>query len=184
MTRVVVPLANLTVPTHSRCIVTWTVIQVPDSINFLELFENVIAGRTRLQVDELILRSSLQKVFVGLSKDSMSVVDELLDVAEVCASFGRYIKFVVQLQSDAETECTQSQITPLRNAFSALMETSSRAMQTTKLPSTISVVRTKKDQLYNDLIGFLQKNRWEWTTGGESHGKRICTRIARSPLVH
>ena len=47
-------------------------------------------------------------------------------------------------------------------------------MQTTKLPSTISVVRTKKDQLnYNDLIGFLQKNRWEWSTGGESHGKEF-----------
>ena len=46
---------------------------------------------------------------------------------------------------------------------------SSRAMESEKkLPPRIQV-RTKKDQLYNDVVSFFEKNGWEWTTGGVIH---------------
>ena len=96
------PLVNLTMLSSSRSHITWTVIQVEDGLTFVTLFQSIIAGsHPRLHVDELLSRSTLEKVFVGHSKEAMSVVDELLGVNDVCSLFGSHIKYVVRLQSGA-----------------------------------------------------------------------------------
>ena len=167
------PLVNLTVLSSTRSHISWTVIQVEDGLTFVTLFRSIIAGsHPRLHVDELLSRSTLEKVFVGHSKEAMSIVDELLGVNDVCSLFGSHIKYLVRLQSLGLDDPNSSQAVPLRNAFTVLMSSSRAMKDCAKLPSTI-VVRTKKDQLYNDVIAFLEKNRWEWTTGGESYGKEF-----------
>ena len=152
------PLVNLTVLSSTHSHISWTVIQVEDGLTFVTLFWSIIAGsHPRLHVDEVLSRSTLEKVFVGHSKEAMSIVDELLGVNDVCSLFGSHIKYLVRLQSLGLHDPNSPQAVPLRNAFTVLMSSSRAMKDCAKLPSTI-VVRTKKDQLYNDVIAFLEKN--------------------------
>ena len=163
------PLVNLTLVSPCRTHVPWTVVQVEDGLTFVTLFQKILAGaHPRLQVDEQLSLSTLDKVFVGHSKEAMSVVDEKLGVNDVCSLFGSYL---VQLQVTLQ-DTPQSQT--LRNAFTVLM--CSAREDGRKLPPRIEV-RTKKDQLYNDVVSFFEKNGWEWTTGGDSHGKKFVQQL-------
>ena len=131
----------------------------------MTLFHKILGGaHPRLLVDEQLSHSTLDKVFVGQSKDSMSVVDDKLVIDDVCSMFSSHIKYLVQLQVTVQDAPQSSQT--LRNEFTILMS-SSRAMQSEKkLPPRVQV-RTKKDQLYNDVVAFFEKNGWEWTTGAD-----------------
>ena len=65
----------------------------------MTLFQKILAGaHPQVQVDELLSCSMLDKVFVGHSKEPMSVVNEKLVVNDVCSMFGSHIKYLVQLQ--------------------------------------------------------------------------------------
>ena len=122
------PLVNLALVSLCRTHIAWTV-QVEDGLTFVMLFQKILAGaHPRLQVDEQLSRSMLDKVFVGHSKESMSVVDKKLVVNDVCSMFGSHIKYLVQLQLTVP-DVPQSSKT-LRNAFTILMS-SSRARETT-----------------------------------------------------
>ena len=169
------PLVNLTVVSPCRTHIVWRVVQVEDGLTFVTLFQKTLAGaHPQLQVDEQLSRSTLDQVFVGHSKESMSIVDEKLVMNDVCSMFGSHIKYLVQLQLTVPDVPQSSQT--LRNAFTILMS-SSRAMKSEKkLPPRIQV-RTKKDQLYNDVVSFFEKNGWEWTTGGDSHGKKFVQQL-------
>ena len=135
-------------------------------VNFCDaLPEGLVGTLPRLQVDEQLSRSTLDKVFVGHLKESMSVVDEKLVVNDVCSMFGSHIKYLVQLQLTVPDVPQSSQT--LRNAFTILMSSSRARESEKKLP-----LRTKKDQLYNDVVYF-----WEWTTGGDSHGKKFVQQL-------
>ena len=95
------PLVNLTLVSPCRTHIAWTVVQVEDGLTFVTLFQKILAGaHPRLQVDEQLSRSTLDKVFVGHSKESMSVVDDELVVNDVCSMFGSHIKYLVQLNNE------------------------------------------------------------------------------------
>ena len=146
-------LINLTVSSVNRSLVPWTVIQVETGLTFSELFAKLLAGsHPMIRVNEGMSGSSLEKVFVGQSKESISVVDKQLILDDVCKLFGQHIKFnVVQLISPVEISDPQ----PLRNAFTVLMN-SQRALDEKKLPSRVEA-RTRKEKL--SLILYLCLNR-------------------------
>ena len=146
------PVVNLSVVSPCRTHIAWTVVQIEDGLTFVTLFQKILAGaHPRLQVDEQLSHWTLDKVFVGHSKDSMSVVDDTLVVNDVCSMFGSHIKYLVQLQLTVQ-DAPQSWQTP-RNAFTILMSSSRARESEKKLPPRVQV-RTKKDQLYNDVVAF------------------------------
>ena len=78
--------------------IAWTVVQVQDGLTFVTLFQKILVGdHPWLQVDEQLSCSTLDKFFVGHSKESMSVVDEKFVMNDVCSMFGSLIN-LVQLQ--------------------------------------------------------------------------------------
>ena len=148
------PLVNLTVVSPCRTHIAWTVVQVEDGLTFVTLFQKILAGaHPQLQVDEQLSHSTLDKAFVGHSKESMSVVDEKLVLNDVCSMFGSHIEYLVQLQLTVPDVPQSSQT--LRNAFTIVMSSSRVRESEKKLPPRIQV-RTKKDQLYNDVVSFFE----------------------------
>lgn len=130
------PLVNLTVASPCRTHITWTVVQIEDGLTFLTLFQKILAGaHPQLQVDEQLSHSTLDKVFVGHSKDSLSVVDDKLAINDVCSMFGSHIKYLVQLQVTVSDIPYSSQT--LRNAFTVLMSSSRARESENKLPRLV-----------------------------------------------
>ncbi len=144
-------LINLTVSSVNRSLVPLTVIQVETGLTFSELFAKLLAGsHPMIRVNEGMSGSCLEKVFVGQSKEYISVVDKQLILDDVCKLFGQHVKFsVVQLISPVEISDPQ----PLRNAFTVLMN-SQRALDEKKLPSIVEA-RTRKDKDKFDQLRFL-----------------------------
>eukprot|EP00731_Ephydatia_muelleri_P011108 Em0006g2a len=78
-------LINLTVTGAYKTHIPWTVIQVETCLTFSLLFSKIVAGaHPRLVVDEELSHSSLDEVHIGLT---LSIVDEQLNVDDVCAMF-------------------------------------------------------------------------------------------------
>ena len=72
-----ITLVNLTVQGSHRRYNPWTVIKVLSGQTFSGLFEEILAGgHPRLIVDEELSRCTLNTVYVGQSKDSLSSVNE------------------------------------------------------------------------------------------------------------
>ena len=68
-----------------------------DGSDVSSLFSKIVAGaHPRLVVDEELSHSSLDEVHtgIGLTKDSLSIVDEQLNVDDVCAMSGQHVKFI------------------------------------------------------------------------------------------
>jgi len=108
------------------------------------LFQKILAGAPpRLQGDEQLSHSTLDKVFVGHSKDSVTVVDDTLVVYDVCCIFGSQIKYLVQLQLTVQN--APQSLQTLWNAFTILMSSSRVRESKKKLPPRVEV-RTKKHQ--------------------------------------
>ena len=79
-------LINITVASTSACrtLIHWTVIEVETELTFTGLFQKIAAGaHPRLVVEEELSHSRLDKVYVGTTKDSLSLVDEQLVVSGV-----------------------------------------------------------------------------------------------------
>ena len=128
------PLVNLTLVSLCRTHIAWTVVQVEDGLTFVTLFQKILTGaHPWVQVDEQLSHSTLDKVFVGHSKESISVVDEKLVMNDVCSMFSSHIKYLVQLQLTVPDVPQSSQT--LRNAFTILMS-SSRVRESEKLATT------------------------------------------------
>ena len=68
-------LINLTMTGAYKIHIPWTVIQVETGLTFSSLFSKIVAGaHPRLVVDEELSHSSLDKVHIGLTKDSLRFV--------------------------------------------------------------------------------------------------------------
>ena len=117
-----------------RTILPWTIVQlVEESHTFDDFFMEVIKPRMNCSDCQLLSAS------IGPDKLSLDPVDIGLQVLPVLHSFGRFLKYYVEIQEDPiisnDTVSVGSIDGVCRLAFFA--------------PVT---VRNKKDQLYNDLI--------------------------------
>ena len=99
----------------------------------------------------------VEDVRVGTTKDALdSVGDHALQVSDVTACFGRFIKYYVRGSST-----TIPQASPIvRNAFQIMM-CARKQQNTVRLPSPVTV-RNKRDQLYNDLLELIKSKELEW----------------------
>ena len=126
----------------------------PPDVSFLDFFEHTIAGT-------LEKPRELESVYVGKSKDVLDKADKYLNLAQVVATFGSYVKLVTREPStDAATVPSEEKSQPM-NAFE-VMFASQRRLNQPSLPSRREPVRTKKDKLRNNMIVLLEQNELSW----------------------
>ena len=83
-------------------------------LTFSSLFSKIVAeAHPRLVVDKELSHSSLDEVQIGLTKDSLSIADEQLNVDDVCAMFGQHVKFIVSQTLALVREEAQSASAPV-----------------------------------------------------------------------
>ena len=81
-----IALVNLTISIACRTKIPLTVIQVEDGLTFLHLFTKILAGyHPKLNVDDELAHSTVEKIMISQSKESFSVVDERLCLDDVCS---------------------------------------------------------------------------------------------------
>ena len=117
----------------------------PPDVSFLDFFQNTIAGTLEKPCE-------LESVYVGRSKDILDVADKNLNLAEVVATFGSYIKLVTREPSSDTATATSEPV----NAFQ-IMFASQRRLNQRSLPPRKEPVRTKKNKLRNDLLVLPEK---------------------------
>ena len=114
-----------------------------DRSDLSALFSKIVAGtHPHLTVDEELPQSRLDKIFVGHTKDLLSIMDEQLIVDDVCAMFGQHVKFTATLPTPSEEPATVSKVNPLRNVFTIMMA-SQRVLDMAKLPPNHTLSRIK-----------------------------------------
>ena len=87
-------LVNISIIEGHRVIISWIVVHVEPNITFIRLFQIIKAGRhPGICCTTELSRTKLEKVLVGLSKTSFSIVDGNLLVDEVCSVFGQHVKY-------------------------------------------------------------------------------------------
>ncbi len=132
------PLLNVSVVSTGNSHIPWTVVQIEPGLTFIELLAKILSGAYQmLHVDEFLSQSiKLDKVFIGQSRDCLSIVDEKLVIDDVCKAFGQHVKFVV-VQSESSAEQDASGTQTYRNAFTVLMQAQC-AIDLKPLPSRVA----------------------------------------------
>ena len=92
--------------------------------------------------------AKLESAFLGKSKDSLDRVDLCLELDAIIPTFGPFLRFYT-------SDCHLQPLPPVVNAFSVMMS-SQRQQQQPRLPSYVPV-RTRKDELYNDVLQMLNE---------------------------
>ena len=110
----------------------------PPDISFLDFFEDTIAGT-------LEKPRELESVYVGKSKDVLDKDDKHLNLAQVVATFGSYVKLVTREPSTVGATAPSEEKSQPVNAFE-VMFASQRRLNQPSLPSRREPVRTKKDK--------------------------------------
>ena len=82
-----------------RPLVPWTIVEVNgEDQTFLTLFEKLQAGCfDTVEVCDDLKRAVLLRTFVGAKMETLMVASSGQSVLRVCAQFGNYVKFVVEL---------------------------------------------------------------------------------------
>ena len=85
----------------------------PPDVSFSDFFEHTIAGTLEKPCE-------LESVYVGKSKDVLDKADKYLNLAQVVATFGSYVKLVTREPStDAATVPSKEKSQPM-NAFDVM----------------------------------------------------------------
>ncbi len=153
----------------NKCLVPWTVFQADPDASFLNLFNKITSGKVSvIETTDDLSRAELERVFVGTSKEILSVVDCHLLLSDVCKVFGQFVRYNVVIELSVPVA---QEVESERNAFTILMSSSAEqsAAQRQPLPDLIRE-RTKKDKLHNAIIGSMEKNGVGWKSQGRKHG--------------
>jgi hypothetical protein len=109
--------------------------------------------------EEIICELQLTSAYIGNSKVSLDRVDLDLDLQEAVGVFGPFIKYQV-----AEKNCNDQNKQSGASAFDVLMNTQRELCQR-KLPKIIEKQnKTKKDELYNKVVDFLEEQNLAWSS--------------------
>ena len=105
----------------SSPIIPWSVTSLQVAHSFLELFNQLRAGRLEYFSEYLPKLSNcrLVKTFVGQEKLNLIAVDSHLQIDEVCKQFGYFVRF--NCTRDDTQQLPANQPTP-QNAFKIMME--------------------------------------------------------------
>ena len=82
---------------NNRCLVPWSVILVDPRDSFEDLLNAMRAGKYgTIPTEPLLDRAdSIETVFIGNIKPSLSIVGKDMNVVQVCRTFGFFIKISV-----------------------------------------------------------------------------------------
>lgn len=101
----------------------------------------------------------ISDVFVGSSQErTMDRVSPDLPLSPVVVQFGRYLKVIVLLETMDPQSAVQT--LPARNAFQVMAQ-AQRDRASRRYPPPVQQ-RNKKDQLYNDILSYCEKNQIGW----------------------
>lgn len=129
-------LISVTILCCGRCLVPWTVFQADPGVLFSALYTAIACGGVSVIVPTSELSTAtLERVFVGASKESLSVVDCSLLIGEVCGLFGRFVRYNVVLDVQAATTDEMS----VPNAFTRMMQSSAELAASARKPLPDSV---------------------------------------------
>ena len=93
-----------------------------------------------------------------------------MSLALVTSAFGKYIKFYV-----CPKKAKSSAPAPVsRNAFEVMM-TAACAQSSRVLPPKIGMCRTKKDELFNSIVEWLEKDNLTWKSSEVDSGTATNT---------
>ena len=74
-----------------KCLVPWTIFQTDDGITLSELLERMKAGRITVIVPSSdLVSSTIEKAFVGKSKESLVLIDHCIHLSDIFGQFIRY----------------------------------------------------------------------------------------------
>lgn len=118
-----------------------------------------------VEVTDELKRATLTQALVGSDKEKLMIMSVSQSVCSVCEEFGKYIRFVVDINNSEQPGGVQQPTLSTgtaRNAFSVLI-TAQRQIQRgdNGVPLTIQV-KTNKDRLYNDLIQLMKELGVKW----------------------
>ena len=148
-------LVSVSVVSNNRCLVPWSVILVDPRDSFEDLLNAMRAGKYgTIPTEPLLDRAdSIETVFVGNIKPSLSIVGKDMNVVQVCRTFGFFIKISV-----AQPE------PPRQNAFDILMA-NQRKLSRPVLPEYVE----------ERIVKLLGK---KWCSGEVQSGKSFLSTLA------
>ena len=77
-----------------KCLVPWTIFQTDDGITLSELLERMKAGRITVIVPSSdLVSSTIEKAFVGKSKESLVSIDHCIHLSDILSTFGQFIRY-------------------------------------------------------------------------------------------
>ncbi|XP_019855512.1 PREDICTED: uncharacterized protein LOC109584273 [Amphimedon queenslandica] len=144
---------SVAIASEVALLVPWNIIKQDDEeLSFQSLFAKIQSGLVSTISSKDLENSVLQRVYVGTSKESFSVVDASHNVNSVCGIFGSFVKFVVavsQQSLDLEVLSKRPRLVcddiPLPTSLPSLLRETSR-----------------KNRLFNKLVEFCESKAIGW----------------------
>ena len=116
-----------------------------------------------MEVTDELKRTTLTQALVGSDKEKLMVTSVSQSVCSVCEEFGKYIRFIVEINDSEQPGVQQLSTGTARNAFSVMITAQRQIQQGDNgVPLTIHV-KTNKDRLYNDLIQLMKELGVKWS---------------------
>ena len=147
-----------------RRLVPWTIVDLQsEDRTFQTLFTQMKAGRFQcVQVGDELKRATVSQVMVGKDKDQLMIASATQSVFSICEEFGKYIKFVVEINEQAAGSSLQS-LSTTPNAFQVMFMAQRQLQQGDNgVPFGIPV-KTNKDRMFNDLVHLMKELGVRWT---------------------
>ena len=132
--------------TNNKLLLPWDILSIgtESGITIEQFYQKSIVPELEKCHD--VSSFEMKDAFLGRSKDSLDGVSLSVPLDSAIQTFGPYLRY--------HTEAKEAVCPPRVDAF-ALMMCSQRQIDQRKLPSKL-VVRTKKDQLFNDVVDMLK----------------------------
>ena len=94
--KVEMAILSVLVQSPRKCPVPWTVFQADPDISFLEIFIKIASGGVPVIAPSAELaEAEVERVFVGSSRECLSVVYRNLLISDVCKAFGQFVRYNV-----------------------------------------------------------------------------------------
>ena len=155
---------------NHKTLLKWKILKCDVEATIAEFF--VVVCRQYMEVEPNSL--SLEMAFVGRSKETLDSTDLDVNLGEAVHTFGSYLKYEVK-PNTLHVHCTTTATSSSVSAF-AIMMAAQRDACRPRLPDRLEKDKlTRKQELYNDVIGLLEKFHlsWKGNDAANSSGVRL-----------
>ena len=148
---------GITVSLRGR-LVPWAIVDMQSKDRtFQTLFTAMKVGRFQcVQVGDELKHATISQVLVAKDKHQLMITSATQSVFNVCEEFGKYIKFVTEIDEQAAGSSLQS-LSTTPNTFQIMFMAQRQLQQDDNgVPFGIPV-KTNKDGMYNDLVHLMKE---------------------------